>query len=77
MHEFCKKSSIERVPNGAGPSPLTGFHAKSGAITNGSFVEVPKQRNTKEENAQIKSCEVPERIAANPHVLAQKDLGEW
>ena len=55
-----------------------GFHAKSGAITDGSFVEVPKQRNSKEENAQIKSCEVPERIAANPHVLAQKDLdAEW
>ena len=55
-----------------------GFQAKSGTIIDGSFVEVPKQRNTKEENAQIKSCEVPERIAANPHVLAQKDLdAEW
>ena len=54
-----------------------GFKTKSGMIIDGSFVEVPKQRNTKEENAQIKSCEVPERIAANPHVLAQKDLGEW
>ena len=55
-----------------------GFHAKSGSITDGSFVEVPKQRNTKKENEQIKSCEVPERMAANPHVLAQKDLdAEW
>ena len=55
-----------------------GLQAKSGSITDGSFVEVPKQRNTKEENSQIKSCEVPERLAANPHVFAQKDLdAEW
>ena len=52
----------------------SGFAVKSGLIVDGSFVEVPRQRNTKEENAQIKNCEVPERIAANPHVLAQKDL---
>ena len=51
-----------------------GFQVKGGTITDGSFVEVPRQRNTKEENEQIKNCEVPERIAANPHVLAQKDL---
>jgi IS5 family transposase len=55
-----------------------GFHAKSGLIVDGSFVEVPKQRNTKEENEHIKAGDVPERIADNPHVLAQKDLdAEW
>jgi len=55
-----------------------GFAAKSGLIIDGTFVEVPKQRNSREENKQIKQCEVPERIAANPHVLAQKDLeAEW
>jgi IS5 family transposase len=51
-----------------------GLHAKSGTIVDGSFVEVPKQRNSKEENEQIKAGEVPESIASNPHVLAQKDL---
>jgi len=51
-----------------------GFAAKSGIIVDGTFVEVPRQRNTKEENEQIKRCEVPQRIAENPHVLAQKDL---
>jgi len=51
-----------------------GFQAKSGLIVDGSFVEVPRQRNSKEENEQIKNCEVPQRIASNPHVLAQKDL---
>jgi IS5 family transposase len=55
-----------------------GFAAKSGLIVDGSFVEVPKQRNNKEENTQIKACEMPERIASHPHVLAQKDLdAEW
>jgi IS5 family transposase len=55
-----------------------GFAAKSGTMTDGTFVEVPKQRNSKDENAQIKACEVPERIAANTNVLAQKDLdAEW
>jgi len=51
-----------------------GFAAKGGHIVDGSFVEVPKQRNTKEENAQIKNGEIPETISANPHVLAQKDV---
>jgi len=50
-----------------------GFKAKSGTIVDGSFVEVPKQRNTKEENEQIKSGEIPESLSANPHVLSQKD----
>jgi len=55
-----------------------GFQAKSGVIVDGTFVEVPRQRNTKEENAQIKACAMPDRIAANPHVEAQKDLeAEW
>ena len=56
----------------------TGFQVKSGLIVDGSFVEVPRQRNTKEENEQIKNGEVPERIASNPHVLSQKDLdAKW
>jgi len=52
----------------------SGFKVKSGLIVDGSFVEVPRQRNSKAENEQIKNCEVPERIASNPHILAQKDL---
>jgi IS5 family transposase len=51
----------------------SGFAAKSGLIVDGSFVEVPRQRNTKEENEQIKKGEIPESFSANPHVLAQKD----
>ena len=50
-----------------------GFAAKGGYLVDGSFVEVPKQRNTKEENDEIKAGNVPETISENPHVLAQKD----
>lgn len=50
----------------------SGFSVKSGLIVDGTFVEVPKQRNSKEENAQIKNEEIPESLAKNPHVLAQK-----
>ena len=46
---------------------------KSGLIVDGSFVEVPRQRNTKAENEQIKKGEIPETFSANPHILAQKD----
>jgi IS5 family transposase len=51
----------------------SGFEVKSGYIVDGSFVEVPIQRNNKEENEQIKAGEIPESFSANPHVLAQKD----
>jgi IS5 family transposase len=44
-----------------------------GKIVDASFVEVPRQRNSREENQQIKSGEIPERFECNPHVKSQKD----
>jgi IS5 family transposase len=44
-----------------------------GKIIDASFVEVPIQRNKREENKQIKQGEIPERFEANPHVKSQKD----
>jgi IS5 family transposase len=44
-----------------------------GKIIDASFVEIPRQRNSREENAQIKSGEIPERFEKNPHVKSQKD----
>lgn len=41
--------------------------AKKGVMVDASFVEVPKMRNTREENKAIKKGEIPEHIAANPH----------
>jgi len=51
----------------------SGFKVNSGYIVDGTFVEVPKQRNTKAENEQIKQGEIPAMFSSNPHVLAQKD----
>ncbi len=51
-----------------------GYKAQKGQIVDASFVDVPKQRNTKKENEQIKHGETPERFTGNPNVAAQKDI---
>jgi IS5 family transposase len=44
-----------------------------GKIIDAGFVEVPRQRNSRDENKQIKSGAIPERFEKNPHVKSQKD----
>jgi IS5 family transposase len=39
----------------------------------GTFVEVPVQRNTREQNAQIKNGVVPAEFIAEPHAGSHKD----
>jgi len=51
-----------------------GFSAQKGQIVDASFVTAPKQRNTREENQQIKQGETPERFEENPTVKRQKDV---
>jgi transposase, IS5 family len=51
-----------------------GLVLNEGKIIDASFVEVPRQRNTKEQNEQIKNGEIPIDLTANPNVLAQKDF---
>lgn len=46
----------------------------AGKIVDASFVEVPIQRNTKEEDEQIKNDQRPESFEENPHKKAQKDV---
>lgn len=50
-----------------------GYKAQKGQIVDASFVDVPRQRNSREENKQIKSGEIPPRFVDNPHVGSQKD----
>ena len=45
-----------------------------GTIVDASFVEVPKQRNTREENEKIKAGETPVAWQSTPDKLAQKDV---
>jgi len=55
-----------------------GMILNEGKIIDASFVEVPRQRNTKEENKEIKAGNVPDSISKNPHVKAQKDTeAKW
>ena len=50
-----------------------GLIVNEGKIIDASFVEVPRQRNSREENRQIKAGETPGRFETNPHVKSQKD----
>jgi len=45
-----------------------------GKIIDASFIEVPKQRNSRAENAEIKSGNTPESFEENPNKKSQKDL---
>jgi IS5 family transposase len=49
---------------------------REGSIIDASFVDVPKQRNTREENAKIKKGEIPEewQTAENVNKMEQKDV---
>jgi IS5 family transposase len=47
---------------------------KEGRMVDASFVEVPRQRNNREENQNIKDGTVPEDWEDNPNKLSQKDL---
>lgn len=50
-----------------------GLVVNEGKIVDASFIEVPKQRNNKEDNATIKGGEIPKKFMENPHQMAQKD----
>lgn len=52
----------------------SGLLASRGKIVDASFVEVPRQRNTRQENAQIKAGQTPAAWQENPAKLAQKDV---
>ena len=53
-----------------------GYIAKAGQMIDATFVEVPRQRNTREENAQIKAGETPSqwKKEENKPMLRQKDV---
>ena len=50
-----------------------GLITHKGTIVDATFVEAPRQRNSREENKQVKNGETPEEWHKNPHKLAQKD----
>ena len=50
-----------------------GLMGKEGKMIDATFVEVPIQRNTREENKQIKGGKIPEEWEKNQHKLSRKD----
>lgn len=51
-----------------------GYEAQGGQIIDATLIAVPKQRNKREENQQIRPGEVPYDWQGQPHKLAQKDV---
>ena len=51
-----------------------GYAAKSGQIVDATMVEVPRQRNTRDENKEIEAGRVPEEWKDATHKLEQKDV---
>ena len=50
-----------------------GYAMTGGQIVDSTLVEVPRQRNTRDENAKVKEGDVPEEWKSDPRKLAQKD----
>jgi len=50
-----------------------GYQAQKGQIVDASFVDVPRQRNNKDENKQIKEGKTPTRFKENKSIGSQKD----
>lgn len=55
-----------------------GLILNEGKIIDATIVETPIQRNSKEENREIKAGKIPEKWKENPHKLSQKDTdAKW
>ena len=50
-----------------------GIITHKGTIVDATFVDAPRQRNSRDENKKIKNGEVPEEWENEPHKMAQKD----
>jgi len=51
-----------------------GLLVKEGVMVDATFVEVPRQRNSREDNAKIKQGDTPDAWRQQPRKLAQKDV---
>jgi len=51
-----------------------GLALNEGKIVDASFIEVPRQRNTKQQNDQIKKGEIPADLNANSNVLSKSNI---
>lgn len=70
-HQGRVRKLFKRFERHLKESGLTG---QEGKIIDASFVDVPRQRNSREENADIKLGKVPESFKKNENRLEQKDV---
>lgn len=73
--EQLKEKSLSKVLFNLFTSALVekGIVAKEGSMVDASFVDVPKQRNSREKNSDIKKGAVPLEFGENISKLIQKD----
>ena len=72
---LTKKGIVKQLFHGFEYQPqLKGLAARKGQIVDASFIEAPRQRNTREENKDIKAGITPESFAENNHKASQKDV---
>lgn len=50
-----------------------GYEAREGQILDATIVPVPRQRNSREENEEVKAGKIPEKWKEKPDKLSQKD----
>jgi hypothetical protein len=55
------------------PTPTFQTPSKGGQIIDATIVPVPIQRNSRDENKQVKAGEIPAEWVDAPHKRAQKD----
>ena len=72
--ELAKQGTVEKLFTHFGEQLNgNGYRAQKGQIIDASIIPVPKQRNSREENAQIKEGVIPEAWKEQPNKLEQKD----
>ena len=70
MQMLFLQSAIDKMDDNLGRAAII---EHTGTIVDATFVDAPRQRNTREENNQIKNGEIPKEWEKNTHKLAQKD----
>jgi len=71
---LTKRGAIEKLFNRyRAHLEAKGLISNNGSIIDASFVEIPRQRNSREENATIKEGKIPEDWKDDPAKLRQKD----
>ena len=73
-NELAKGDMVNKLFKKLDRLDKEGVIIHEGKMADATIVETPRQRNSREENDQIKAGEVPEEWKENPNKLRQKDV---